>query len=235
MPLLTAATDSWLTELEGVRAYHVTERAERDEARRMQAAIYAKRGPCDIADDGMVHDAWVDVAHYFVVRGPGDRLLATCRLIPMTSRSLPTVESDRVSPEWRRHLLRRKPHEIGEVASLAVDAGEFSGPSVSAALYRALFHYTMSSTDHLTWVTTMDRLLNRFTVRFLGVPSTPLGEPSLLRGRRASAYSIEALAYLRKARDVESDFWNYLCRGLVIDLTGPENRALSLGTTSARA
>lgn len=183
----------------------------------LHAHVYTDRGiVSSILDEGL-RDRWIDDSIYFGAFF-GDKVVGTARLIPYSS-DFHLFDLFDIYDEWAERLadvqLEGQAFEVSALSVPKVAPGGYT--AVSAALYRAMFHFSLAE-EHYLWFAGVSPVLGRLLNRRLGIPMQIIGPQVDCFGAPRQPVLIDLITFLSRAHEGAPAEYEYFTRGLEIDL-----------------
>jgi len=179
--------------------------------------VYVNRGFVSDPTGSDLRDRWVEASIYFGAFHEG-KAVGVARLIPHSADFHLWGIFD-LHPAWDRAFAGMPLDDVAfEVSALSVpkDApGDLH--SVSAALYRAMFHYLLRN-GRLIWFAGVNAMLGRILNRRLGIPMDIIGPAIDYMGGFRMPVMIDLVVFLQRARIENPEEWEYFTDGLELDL-----------------
>ncbi len=204
-------------ELPGLICRPVTTAEDRRAALALNARVYTERGIVTSEDDDFIHDRWVDQSIYFGAFYEGE-MVGTSRLIPYQD-DLHMFELFELEPGWKAKLrevpLYDNAYEVSALSVPKTAPGGFF--SVSAGLYRSMFHYSLAEQRYV-WLAGLTPMLGRILNKVLGIPLQVIGPKVEFAGATRMPGVIDLIVFLEYARTHAPHEWEFFTRGLEIDV-----------------
>lgn len=197
-------------------------------ARRLHARRYVDAGFVDhLSRDGVIDDAWVDVATYLGARTSVGDIIGVSRNIPYTlERSLPVFGDMALFDERWDWITDIDLNRTSEFSALAVarEAGIRTGRSISKALFRAMFHMSVVVDDHDYWFAALDQRVMRHLMKAHDFLFEPIGPPQEYLGSVTVPVVVDLVGQGRHYALTSPERHAYFMAGVELDLTGDRAR-----------
>ncbi|MCP3857148.1 MAG: hypothetical protein GY698_20850 [Actinomycetia bacterium] len=216
-----------LPDLNGIRIGQALTPVRIEEVRRLRAETYVDHGFLSPEEAGSVeHDKYdADALYFGALRG--DHLVGGSRLVPRGPRGLFLLENFELNRQGHE-LVDSVGADLAEVSGLAVARGAGDRFGISAGLYRAMLHFSLTDLGVVHWVAVVDPALHRILARLLNIVVVEIGEPHELGHRHRRPVHIDLLRTIGHLRSHHPAEHAFFMGGLELDLTLSEPTMMPL-------